>query len=168
MISRITSRSVLLTWAVPLNDNHDPITSYKIYVRENREEKVTEIETGRNETKFLVTGLKPFTTYSFGVSALNKIGCSRASKESFQTQTHRERPSGSPTFVKKKISSLSTGLDVYWDPPASSSINGEFLGYILTYRTEARQERTRIEIRDESFKTQVWRDGQSSPRTLII
>ena len=164
MISRISSRSVLLTWAVPLHDNHDPITSYKIHVRENSQEQVTEIETGRNETRFLVTGLKPFTTYSFRVSAQNQIGSSSASKESFQTQTHRERPSGSPTFVRRKISSLSTGLDVYWDPPAAASINGEFLGYILTYRTEASPERTRIEIRDESFKTQVGRDSQSQDR----
>ena len=50
----------------------------------------TNIDTGVNETKFLVTGLKPFTTYSFQVSAENKMGFSLQSKESFQTQTHRE------------------------------------------------------------------------------
>ena len=107
MISRISSRSVLLTWAVPLNDNHDPITSYKIYVRENRDEKVTEIETGRNETKFLVTGLHPFTTYSFRVAAQNQIGSSEPSKESFHTQTHRERES-----VKLSSSRLSSNSKV--------------------------------------------------------
>ena len=83
--------SVLLTWAVPLNDNHDPILSYKIYVRENSEDEAEEIDTGLNETKFLVTGLHPFTTYSFRVAARNNIGCSEPSKESFHTQTHRER-----------------------------------------------------------------------------
>ena len=82
---------MLLTWAVPLNDNHDSILSYKIYVRENSEMEAEEIETGLNETKFLVTGLQPFTTYSFRVAARNNIGCSEPSKESFQTQTHRER-----------------------------------------------------------------------------
>ena len=50
----------------------------------------TNVDTGLNETKFLVTGLKPFTTYSFQVSAENKMGFSVPSKESFQTQTHRE------------------------------------------------------------------------------
>ena len=50
----------------------------------------THIDTGVNETKFLVTELKPFTTYSFQVSAENKMGFSLQSKESFQTQTHRE------------------------------------------------------------------------------
>ena len=84
-------RSVLLTWAVPLNDNHDPILSYKIYVRENSEKEPEEMDTGLNQTRFLVTGLQPFTTYSFRVAAQNQIGTSLPSKESFQTQTHRER-----------------------------------------------------------------------------
>ena len=33
MISSITSRSVMLTWATPLNDNHDPIINYRIFIR---------------------------------------------------------------------------------------------------------------------------------------
>ena len=96
--SRMCVRSVLLTWAVPLNDNHDPILSYKIYVRENSEEEAEEIDTGLNETKFLVTGLHPFTTYSFRVAARNNIGCSEPSKESFHTQTHRERKPSSKFY----------------------------------------------------------------------
>ena len=64
-------------------------------------------------------------------------------------------PSGAPTFLRSKISTLSTSLDVYWEPPPVSSINGEFLGYILSYRPGQAAERTKIEIRDESFKTQV-------------
>ena len=61
-----------------------------IYFREGKMAERTIIDTGVNETRFLVTGLKPFTTYSFKVSAENKIGFSVPSKESFQTQTHRE------------------------------------------------------------------------------
>ena len=64
-------------------------------------------------------------------------------------------PSGTPSFIPSKISQLSTGLDVYWEPPAMASINGEFLGYILSYRPGQAAERIKIEIRDESFKTQV-------------
>ena len=76
--------------------------------------------------------------------------------------TSTSGPSGSPTFVRSKISTLSTGLDVYWDPPSASSINGEFLGYILTVRTENSPEKTKIQIRDESFKTQVSADVLNS------
>ena len=45
---------------------------------------------------------------------------------------------------------------MYWEPPPVSSINGEFLGYILSYRPGQAAARTKIEIRDESFKTQVY------------
>ena len=64
-------------------------------------------------------------------------------------------PSGTPSFIPSKISQLSTGLDVYWEPPSMASINGEFLGYILSYRPQSSVEFTRIEVRDESLKTQV-------------
>ena len=82
---------MLLTWAVPLNDNHDPILSYKIYVRENSEEEAEEMDTGLNQTRFLVTGLQPFTTYMFRVAAKNALGFSKPSRESYPTMTHRER-----------------------------------------------------------------------------
>ena len=61
-----------------------------VLCRENNGEETRNIDTGRNETRFLVTALKPFTTYSFRVAAQNTIGHSAPSKESFQTQTHRE------------------------------------------------------------------------------
>ena len=62
----ICGRSVLLTWAVPLHDNHDPILSYKILVRMRgaAEPGPREIDTGRNETLFLVTGLQVNTGLS--------------------------------------------------------------------------------------------------------
>ena len=82
-------------------------------------------------------------------------------------------PSDSPKFLKSKMRSFPTSLDVFWEPPSASSINGEFLGqkkilkkeerqswnfssgYILTYRNKSSQERTTVEVKDESFKTQV-------------
>ena len=44
---------------------------------------------------------------------------------------------------------------MYWEPPPVSSINGEFLGYILSYRPQSSAEFIKIDVRDESFKTQV-------------
>ena len=37
-------------------------------------------------------------------------------------------PSDSPKFLKSKMRSFPTSLDVFWEPPSASSINGEFLG----------------------------------------
>ena len=71
------------------------------------------------------------------------------------TKIKSSGPSGAPTFLRSKISTLSTSLDVYWEPPSMASINGEFLGYILSYRPQSSVEFTRIEVRDESLKTQV-------------
>ena len=33
MVSRITSRTVLLTWATPLQNNHASIANYRIFIR---------------------------------------------------------------------------------------------------------------------------------------
>ena len=37
-------------------------------------------------------------------------------------------------FLKSRITTLPMALDLHWDAPPSPSINGEFLGYVLTYR----------------------------------
>ena len=47
---------------------------------------------------------------------------------------------------------------VSWAAPDLRTVNGEFLGYILTLRPVSGPgagDRTSIEVRDESFKTQV-------------
>ena len=48
------------------------------------------ISTISNETSYQVTGLYPFTVYSFRVLAVNAMGRSRASKESYYMVTLRE------------------------------------------------------------------------------
>lgn len=48
------------------------------------------IQTVSNETTHQVTGLKPFTVYSFRVVAANAMGHSRPSKESYYMVTLRE------------------------------------------------------------------------------
>jgi receptor-type tyrosine-protein phosphatase gamma len=48
------------------------------------------IQTQNNETNYQVTGLFPFTVYSFRVLAVNAMGRSRPSKESYYMVTLRE------------------------------------------------------------------------------
>lgn len=43
-----------------------------------------------NSTQFTVTKLHPFTVYSFRLTAVNAIGSSAPSKESYQMVTLRE------------------------------------------------------------------------------
>ncbi|KAJ9579258.1 hypothetical protein L9F63_024638, partial [Diploptera punctata] len=51
------------------------------------------IQTQNNDTSYQVTGLLPFTVYSFRVVAVNAMGRSRPSKESYYMVTLREAPS---------------------------------------------------------------------------
>ena len=89
MIASITTRSITITWATPLTDNNQPVTSYRVFIRRGGV-PVRHINTRATNTSYTVTGLQPFTTYSFRVSAQNILGLSEQSKESFLTQTHRE------------------------------------------------------------------------------
>ena len=89
MIASISSRSITITWATPLTDNNQPVTSYRVFIRKDGV-PVSHINTMSTNTSYTLTGLQPFTTYSFRVSAQNIVGLSEQSKESFLTQTHRE------------------------------------------------------------------------------
>ena len=50
--------------------------------------------------------------------------------------TSPSEPASAPTFLKSKITTLPTSLDLHWTPPPHDSINGEFLGYVLTYQVQ--------------------------------
>ena len=45
-------------------------------------------------------------------------------------------PSGAPEFLPDKISTSSDSLSVVWRPPPRSSLNGEFMGYEMSWRRE--------------------------------
>ena len=152
IIISITSRSILLSWVSPLISDQDDDISYKIFIREDNNEEVEEIDTGVNETVFMVTDLKPFTTYSFSVALHINDESSPPSQESLPAQTHRERPGDKPRFIKEKIFTRSTSIDLFWLPPDQENINGEFLGFILKYKLVENEDWTILEIKDQSFK----------------
>ena len=87
-----TSRSVNLSWTPPLNSHNSPISHYLIHIRvgENGIWDETVLETDDNSTVFQVNDLQPFTTYSFRVTAVNAMGRSHHSKESYYMLTLRE------------------------------------------------------------------------------
>lgn len=53
-------------------------------------DQVPQIQTKSNVTSYQVTGLIPFTVYSFRLKAVNKLGISLPSKESYYIVTLRE------------------------------------------------------------------------------
>ena len=89
--------------------------------------------TGHNNTVYSVMGLHPFSVYSFKVVAVNGVGLSLESEQSYYMITLREVPSGKPTITSAHNTSADS-LYLAWEPPHPSTLHGEFLGYQLSYR----------------------------------
>ena len=106
------------------------------------------VATGDNETVYSVTGLHPFSVYSFKVLAVNGVGLSQESEQSYYMITLREKPSGKPTITSAH-NTTSRSLYLSWEPPHTSTLHGEFLGYQLSYRERDldRQNTTRLTIK---------------------
>ncbi|KAF0287130.1 Tyrosine-protein phosphatase 99A [Amphibalanus amphitrite] len=104
-----------------------------------------EITIPGNRTTFNVTGLLPFTAYSFRIFSVNSVGRSLASEPSYPMVTHREAPSGKPTVIKT-FSPSSDSIEVVWRPPDRSEMNGEFIGHVLAYKPRDQAETEWITI----------------------
>ena len=77
-----SSTSVVLTWDPPLlGERNGVITSYTITL--NLDGSDTVVTTG--DTMFTVLHLRPFTSYTFSVSASNRIGSGPVSGELTET-----------------------------------------------------------------------------------
>lgn len=113
-----TSRSLNLSWAPSFNAHHSPVLNYIIHTRYGKPNEGTTTSTSvdtynkspfsyyrigengnwdpngiatlTNRTEYTIDKLQPFTIYSFRVIAVNAIGASPPSKESYYTVTQRE------------------------------------------------------------------------------
>ncbi|ROT64779.1 putative tyrosine-protein phosphatase 99A [Penaeus vannamei] len=155
LILGFTARSVNLSWTPSQDTHNSPISHYIIHIREG-EDGHWDVDNGHattnNSTQFTVDGLSPFTVYSFRVVAVNALGMSSPSKESYYMVTLRELPEGKPIFTAAHNAS-STSLQLHWKPPSRSTIHGEFLGYKITLKPrdvpDARQDQiVRVTIKD--------------------
>ena len=101
LVMGFTSRSVNLSWTPPLDTHNSPVSHYLIHVRvgEGGDWDQTGkgvLQTQDNSTFFQVADLQPFTTYSFRVAAVNAIGRSHHSQESYYMMTLREGECAAP------------------------------------------------------------------------
>eukprot|EP00095_Tigriopus_kingsejongensis_P008769 maker-scaffold151_size306168-snap-gene-2.8 protein:Tk08769 transcript:maker-scaffold151_size306168-snap-gene-2.8-mRNA-1 annotation:"unnamed protein product" len=159
LIMAFTSRSVNLSWTPPLNTHNSPISHYLILVRVGEGgawDQNNIIETANNSTIFQVSDLLPFSTYSFRITAVNAIGRSHHSKESYYMITLREVPSGKPTITAAHNTS-STSIQISWRPPNVKTIHGEFLGYRIAYkpRNSGAEAVKEISIKDPSISKHI-------------
>ncbi|KAG8195656.1 hypothetical protein JTE90_004989 [Oedothorax gibbosus] len=145
LIMGFTSRSVNLSWAPSVDSHNSPILHYIIHVRVGEMgewESAMGIMTPDNKTSYHVIGLQPYTVYSFRVMAVNAIGASEPSKESYYMVTLREVPDGKST-ITSAVNASSTSIRLKWAPPPANTIHGEFIGYRITYRPRDRPEEER-------------------------
>ena len=150
---KFDSRSVELSWSPPLHQHHSAISHYIIHILEGEEtnwSKHEVLQTKSAETSFTVTDLQPFTVYSFKVTAVNKIGLSNQSIPSYHMMTLREVPSGKPTITAAH-NLTSNSIKISWRAPNISSVNGEFLGYQISWKDRNSQnsdEINHVQIKD--------------------
>ena len=153
LIMKFDSRSVELSWSPPLHQHHSAITHYMIHILEGEEtnwSKHEVIQTKSDKTSFNVTNLQAFTVYSFKVTAVNKIGLSNQSLPSYHMMTLREVPEGKPT-ITSAYNLTSSSIKISWRPQYASTINGEFLGYQISWKYRNSQnsdEISHVQIKD--------------------
>ncbi len=71
--STIMSTSISLTWTeIDVSERNGVITSYIIQYGEGTNRNIL-INTQSNATTHLITGLKPFTQYTFTVAGVNSV-----------------------------------------------------------------------------------------------
>ena len=99
-VSKVSSTSVKLKWAVPDMDGGVPILSYQIEMWQDGFDQWQPI-VQQPRTYFVVKTLEPSTSYKFRVSAVNKYGFGSPSEPTDPVVTKGKGPiSASPTLKK--------------------------------------------------------------------
>lgn len=135
IVTGFTQRSVNLSWVPSYDFHYSPILHYVIHVREGVEgpwDVGNGIMTPDNRTQYEIIGLKPFTTYSFRVLAVNAIGVGEPSPPSHYIITLRQKPDSRLNIISARNVS-SSAIKLEWLPPSAKEIHGEFLGYRIKY-----------------------------------
>jgi netrin-G3 ligand len=140
-VVNVTHNSAQLEWVEP-HDNNAEITGYSVLVRDltNMTFHSNQNTTGAVEM-LTVTGLSPFTNYSFVVVAVNSLGNSPPS-EPVVNRTDEFFPTAPLNLTE--VSTTSDSIFVTWSPP--SSPNGVLLSYNVSHRRADGNVFTRLSV----------------------
>ncbi|KAG8178977.1 hypothetical protein JTE90_012490 [Oedothorax gibbosus] len=131
-VFEVWCKSVRLKWKQPYNGN-SPLTHYIIrYKKKESLTKATETKVLASQQSAVIRDLRPSSTYSFQVLAVNDVGASGASSTVF-AHTREEEPEAAPTNVHVK-SKDSAGFLLSWKPPPVDRWNGDLIGFSIGYK----------------------------------
>ncbi|XP_037070696.1 tyrosine-protein phosphatase 99A-like isoform X1 [Pollicipes pollicipes] len=140
LVTSFASTWANISWAPSVKGRNTPVHHYLVQVREGEAgtwSLLGATVTPDNRTAFTVHELRPYTAYSFRVLGVNDLGQGTPSEPSYFMVTLRQLPSTRPVLVSAHNASANS-IELVWRPPASlKTMNGEFLGYQLTYRPVA-------------------------------
>ncbi|KAK5906216.1 hypothetical protein CgunFtcFv8_002101 [Champsocephalus gunnari] len=130
----VQARHVLLSWE-PGSDGLSPVRYYTVQQRELPESNWTVHSASVNHeaSSYIVSRLKPFTSYQFRVKATNDIGDSEYSEESEAITTLQDAPDEAPSILSV-TPHTTTSVLIRWQPPSEEKINGILLGFRIRYR----------------------------------
>ncbi|XP_039991071.1 protein sidekick-2 isoform X1 [Xiphias gladius] len=130
----VQARQVLLSWE-PGSDGLSPVRYYTVQLRELPQSNWTVHSASVNHeaTSYIVSRLKPFTSYQFRVKATNDIGDSEYSEESEAITTLQDAPDEAPTILSV-TPHTTTSVLIRWQAPSEEKINGILLGFRIRYR----------------------------------
>jgi len=124
----IDSQSIAVSWKNPVYLGNG-LDGYQVNYKDSGSWKKQPVEFGQNRT--VLSGLSPYTTYTFTVSAKSFSGLGPPS-EPIQARTLEDKPSGPPQGSRARPRS-STSIEVFWQPPLARLQNGKITGYNIRY-----------------------------------
>ncbi|CAJ1085237.1 neural cell adhesion molecule L1.2 isoform X1 [Xyrichtys novacula] len=141
-VALLNSTTIRVTWAAIKKDTvRGNLLGYKIYLtkfgsgghhrgrRAHEPETKLVVETGANEEKKVISGLRPYSHYSLVVTVFNSKGEGPPSEMlTFKTP---EGVPGSPASLTLDSPS-ETEMTLHWTPPGQP--NGILIGYLLQYQ----------------------------------
>ncbi|XP_069120341.1 contactin-5-like isoform X2 [Argopecten irradians] len=133
MVVSLSPYDVQVTWnPVPLSLQHGPITKYHVRYRPAATFTfLNDIEVSNTEQKVNVTGLLPWSWYSFIVEAENAGGVGPPSSE-ILVRTQQAAPSGKPSNLVVEAVSMDT-VKVMFSLPDPATWNSELTGFLVEY-----------------------------------
>ncbi|XP_024140669.1 protein sidekick-2 isoform X3 [Oryzias melastigma] len=130
----VQARQVLLSWE-PGSDGLSPVRYYTVQLRElpDKNWTVHSASVNHEAASYIVSRLKPFTSYQFRIKATNDIGDSEYSEESEAITTLQDAPDEAPAILSV-TPHTTTSVLIRWKPPSEEKINGILLGFRIHYR----------------------------------